>query len=337
MRHGPAEDTNLDPAASTSCQQVANVILNAESKLAVTGASGWIGAVLTRMALRAGLTQENGRLRVLASTSRAIDLGDGQTVVTEPLDNAVPLEGQGWIAAHLAYLGNEWTRELSPHQFADKTDQITRAFKSFADGAIEPKIIFSSSGAVYGADGEEVEHLERGPYGFMKLKHEGELQAWTEAKGGRFVAPRIYNIGGPLANKQSAYALTSMINSALAGDPIRIKARGPVFRSYIHVEELCALCLSLSANPDMDTPAIFDAAGSEIVELSELAQHILQLSGQPFTGIERSFDTTSPPNWYVGNPKFYRLALSRMGITSTPLTSIVEDTIDFLKRAKAKS
>ena len=99
----------------------------ANRRLAITGATGWIGSVLVRMAIRAGLHIGGGRLRLLASTGREVVV-DGERLAIESLQCAAPLEGEDWIVVHGAFLGRERTLSMSLETYASENDAIMNDF-----------------------------------------------------------------------------------------------------------------------------------------------------------------------------------------------------------------
>ena len=85
----------------------------------------------------------------------------------------------------------------------------------------------------------------------------------------------MFNVGGPYGNKRDLYALSSIIDAVLAREPIVLRARHRVVRSYVHVEQLVAMLLEL-VNPAQTPPisACSTPAGAEVIELGDLAERI---------------------------------------------------------------
>lgn len=300
--------------------------LGPSTRLAVTGATGWLGKALVGMAVRAGLTSDNGRLRVYASRSGQLAVEGGPVLNLEGLGEAEPLAGEGWTVAHFAALGKERTAELSPAEFLAQSEALQRAAIRLIAAADRPALIFASSGAVYGPDGTPPALAEE-PYGHVKGLHETSLADWTRANGARLAICRVFNVGGPYGNKLDLYALSSLIRAALAGGDVPIRARGAVFRSYVHVEELMAVLAHQAQNvlPGMTRP--FDSAGPEVVEIGDLAAMACGQLGVDPARILRLLDPDAPVSRYVGDGADYQAAVRRLGLAPIGIEAIVSDTI----------
>ena len=294
-------------------------------RLAITGATGWLGATLAYMAIKAGLTPENGRLRLFGSVERTATVHGGRSVRIERLEGAEPLREDDWTIAHFAGLGKEKTEGVTPDRFLADSDLIMDQALTLANGVRRPKMIFTSSGAVYGPTGL-VGHADENPYGYAKRIHEHRVIEWCAERGGALVLPRVFNVGGPFGNKIERYALSSIVRALLQGQPVTLASARPVFRSYVHVEELMAVLFNLLARADSSGATPFDTCGREIVELGVLAE----MAGNILLGNEysaqRSYDPELDPDWYVGNPRRYQTALEACGLSSVPLSLIIADT-----------
>ena len=312
------------PAHRLQIQAAFETALNDGDRLAVTGATGWLGRVVTQMALRAGLTPEDGRLRLFASRNGEMSLGEGRTVSVEALDQATPLTGDSWIIIHLAGLGKERTGGLSAEAFVNANSAILEALLRLSESAAGARLVYSSSGAVYGTDGVPP-RLDQEPYGHVKGLQEATLSAHCRQKGWGLQICRVFNVGGPCGNKQDLYALSSLAQAGLDGGPIGIRAAPSVFRSYVHVEELFAVLLHALA--DEQSSGTIDTAGVEIVEVGDIAAEVcrqLDLSPQL---IARKYQPEQPASWYVGDGRAYQVALRRAGLAPVRLDMIIADTL----------
>lgn len=295
-------------------------------RLAVTGATGWLGTALVEMAARAGLTVDNGRLRAFASRPGRMTLENGTTVQLEVLAEAAPLSGADWTVAHFAALGKDRTPDLAVADYVAQSAALHDAALRLIASADRPRVIFASSGAVYGPEGRPPSLAEE-PYGHMKSRQEVALADWCEAKAAPLTVCRVFNVGGPYGNKLELYALSSLIRSALAGGDIPVRAKGEVLRSYVHVEELMAVLIG-QAQASMSAPMQpFDSAGAEVVEIGELARTVCAQLGLDPARIVRGHDSEAPVSRYVGDGAAYQAAVRGIGLTPIGIEAIVSDSI----------
>lgn len=281
---------------------------------------------MVEMATRAGLTPEDGRLRVFASKPGRLLLETGTTVELEALAAAAPLAGEGWTVAHFAALGKERTGDLSTDDYVAQSEAVHRAALRLIEGADRPRLVFASSGAVYGAEGRPPSLAEE-PYGHTKGLHEVALAGWCETNGVPLTVCRVFNVGGPYGNKLDLYALSSLIRSALSGGDIPIRARGSVLRSYVHVEELMAVLVGQvqSSAPGPSEP--FDSAGPEVVEIGDLAGIVCAQLGLDPARIVRQHDPEAPVSRYLGDSADYLAAVRSLGLTPVGIEAIVSDSM----------
>lgn len=300
--------------------------------ITVTGAGSWLGQAFLAMLVTEDLLPPAPRLRLFGSASRPVRLG-GRTVPVEQLAAAEPLAGGPWLLLHFAFLGQERAAGMKTSDFVAVNAGILRETLRLAEPAQGLRVIFSSSGAAYGPGRRLIEDPETSPYGWCKMTQERHLAAWCRARGVPLAMPRIFNLGGDWVNKTETYALSSFISSAQRKGVIRILARRPVFRSFVHVAELHALLCEAVLTQTAGSPLEFDTAGLEIVEMADLADAVTAALRLANVTIERA----GPPiegdvDYYVGDGRLYRSILAQHGRRIVGLARIVTDTAAFLAR-----
>ncbi len=296
------------------------------SRVAITGATGWIGTALAHFCADLGLDQTEGRLRLFGAQGRTFASG-GRSFAIEPLGAAPPLGDGDWLVFHFAFLGKERTEDLAEQAFAEINDKVLDQALRLAESAAGARFVFASSGAVYGPDRRLVD-ASGNAYGYMKVCHEIEIRRWAQQRGIALSIPRIFNVGGPHINKQTRYALSDFISQARNGGRISIGATRPVFRSFVHVDELCRVLLEQMVDPALDI-SCFDTAGREIVEIGDLAQTVLRTLGID-GGVERPVMGAADGDWYVGEGRFYQEMLARTGTAPKTLETIIAETAAFM-------
>ena len=282
--------------------------------------------MLALLAQEGSLTHST-RLRLFGSVARPVQVAD-RVFAIEPLSNAAPLVGSAWLVLHFAFLGKERTSDLGHAAFLAGNDKILSDTLRIALGACDLRFVFTSSGAAHTPD------RESNLYGWCKAAHETRIADWCGEHAVPLLMPRIFNIGGPFANKLESYALSSMILSALHTGRITIRAQRPTFRSYVHVNELLTTLCDAALAQKAGAPKIFDTVGQDIIEMAGLAAAVAASSVSRDVRVNRVPMIGTAPDRYVGDAVAWRLLLATQDRTPVPLDIIVADTIaDLRKRA----
>ena len=294
----------------------------------ITGPTGWIGR-----ALLARVTREGGldRVRLFGSSARTILAPDGTPLPMRALAEIGANDVADADVIHLAYLTKEKAELLGEAAFAAGNRAIDGALLA-AIGQARPHALFiASSGAARLAE----EGRDLHPYGVAKLAQERAFLAYGLETGVPVTVARIFALAGPHINKVESYAIASFLTQAFATGRIRIAAARPVYRSYLHVDDLAGLALRL-LDAGLGAPAAIDFCGSEILEMGEIAGAVARLVGLPQDAIERpslNFDDASA---YLGDPVAMRTLALRLGQPLADFATQLRDTARFLREAAAE-
>lgn len=314
-----------------SCK-FADWLARPDSRIAVIGASGWVGMALVDQILAVAPDLSPDRLRLLGSSRRPLTLG-GHRLQIEPLDSAEPLGEGGWLMLHAAVVGADRVEGGDWAETRRRNDRLMQQVLTLAETGQTRRLVFFSSGA---AGRRETGGPARQAYAQMKHDHEVEVADWAARTGRALLTPRVFNLGGPFINHAEAYALGDFIQALTQHGRIGIGigATRPVFRSYVHVSEMARVILAMAVD-DAQSPAPFDVGGAEIVELHALAQVVAEVLGRAEAVIARPEPDGGDGDWYVGEGQRYQNALFQLGERPTPLTQIVADTVAYLEAAEA--
>ncbi len=128
--------------------------------------------------------------------------------------------------------------------------QATKKILDFAENSGARRMLFISSGAVYGRQSPDVPLLsEDSPiqpardlgkeiYGTGKYLSEQLAERYHHEKGLSFSSARCFAFMGPHLDLNAAFAASSFIRNARAGGPIRISGDGTALRSYLYMSDL---------------------------------------------------------------------------------------------------
>lgn len=318
--------------------QLDTALKSSTFRIAVTGASGWIGRALLDM-LHEVLGDEAFAQRVVAFGSFAYDmpLSGGAVVQVHPLSELPAQPAGQWLLAHMAFRTKDKVSEQGFDAFvADNkliSDTVEKAIKT-----LKPlHILYPSSGAVYAADGTLCQDMAANPYGVMKVADEQRFMALASEVGARMVVPRVFNIGGAGINKWSAYALSDIIVKVQSGVPVVINAKHAVVRSYVHVKDLLQLCLLVLLDTAQPTPLVFDTQGQEDVEIETLAKKVADVIANGHYPIQREADFSLPENRYVGDGSTMRALMKHYDMVPMSLEQQILETAEDIAARKVAS
>ena len=264
-----------------------------DRKFVLTGPSGWIGqAVLSHLCATLGTL--SGRVTAFASSERSMTLADGQAIHVRALDTLCPDDVDGAHVIHLAYLTKEKADALGERRFTDTNISIDDYVLAAMRDATPLSLFVASSGAAALAAGGVDLH----PYGLTKLRQEVRFLEWAEARAVPTIAGRIYNLSGPFINKVHSYAVSNFILQARTQRRIKIEAKSPVFRSFLHVENLCELVIN-AAITGLGRPGAVDLCGAEVLEMQDLAELISSICDD--VPIEREMEKFADVSTYLGS------------------------------------
>ena len=292
--------------------------------IVITGASGWIGSALLAHIARAGGLGWSDQIRLFGQNARQYHAPDGTEFEIRALDTIDSIDIEGAIVIHLAYLTKEKVETLGERVFTDTNltidDQMLRAF----DRARPHAVFIASSGAAALAE----QGIDRHPYGMCKLRQEDRFLAWSAKSGVPLVAGRIFNLAGPHINKIESYAIGSFILQANAKSVINIEAQMPIFRSFLHVDDLCAMILG-AAHHGIGYQAPIDLCGAEVLEMGDIAAMTATLYSK-HVAVSRAQLRTEVANAYLGNFVQTKCLALKLGLDLVPFRSQLTDTISWL-------
>lgn len=240
------------------------------SKIAITGASGFIGRNLLHR-----LTRNNCSVTVLdfdaASYSRSIKVVKGNLLTKEGLDEF--LEGSE-VLFHLAGQVLPGNTNMDIGNFETTKNLISQASKHTVK-----KIIFSSSVAVYGSSDKKIfkesdNCLPDTEYGLSKLKAEKIIEEWGKKIGNQYTILRFFSLYGHNNKKGIVYDLCSdFINKGM----ITVYGDGKQKRDLVFVEDVTKV-LSLAVERNLE--GIYNVGTGKSYSILDLISILEKISGK---------------------------------------------------------
>jgi nucleoside-diphosphate-sugar epimerase len=302
--------------------------LASETRLAVTGAGGWLGLATLEM-LHGAMGEAFGRqVSCFGGRARRLSLRGGVLVDQAPLADLAGLAPAPTIVLHLGFLTQGPQMMLGAEDYVAANEAIRRTVIEALDGLGAEAVFLASSGATYLADrngGPQSKEL----YGWLKLQDEAAFGQWGRARGKAVVTARIFNLTGPYINRRTTYAIACFIADALAGRPICVQAARPVFRSYTSIAELMSTALGILTGAPQET-LTFDTAGETTLEMGEIAEAVATALGSTHGVVRSPFDPRAEPDYYAGDGSAYAELGRSFGVARTLLAEQIRDTACFM-------
>jgi dTDP-glucose 4,6-dehydratase len=214
----------------------------------------------------------------------------------------------------------------------------TQRVLQFARSCRAKRLLFASSGAVYGHQPKELSHIPEtyagAPNPQVQENAYGEIKRMSEllctltpdvdcviARGFSFVGPYL-----PLTDK---FALGSFIRQALNGGPIRIHGDGSPVRSYLYAADLVIWLLTLLLRGQPNRP--YNVGSDQAIDLAALAHEIGSMGKKEVTVEIAKARSLENAEYYV--PLIER-ARSELGLDiKVPLATALQRTIEWARSA----
>lgn len=323
----------------------------------LTGATGFFGIWLLETLLAANRELSLG-LRILALSRNPAGFAEKAPHLAR--DPAV-----SWITGdvrdfpfpagpvtHVIHAATESTSNLNtsdPQAMFDVCIEGTRRALTLAREKRAARMLFTSSGAVYGRQPLELSHVPEdftgGPdpldrrSAYAEGKRAAELLCGLA--GSDPIAPvpvtiaRCFAFVGPHLPLDVHFAIGNFIRDALAGGPIRIGGDGTPYRSYLYAADLAEwlITILLRGKPGR----AYNVGSEEAISIRDLALRVATVAGLPAAGdhslvtIAREAKPGAPADRYV---PACRRAAEELGLEpSTSLDQAISRAITFSRRA----
>lgn len=149
------------------------------------------------------------------------------------------------------------------------------------------RFLFTSSGAVYGEQPDQMSHiLEDYPgssngltaYGEAKLESERVCRQCAQESGIELALARCFTFVGPHLPLDLNFAIGNFIGDALAGRTIRIGGDGTPVRSYLYAADLAIWLWTLLLQPVgvSSEPQVYNVGSGEAISIEELARMVVE-------------------------------------------------------------
>ena len=155
----------------------------------------------------------------------------------------------------------------------------------------ESKIVYISSGAVYGVQPDSILNLSESSLllpiknlpvnkqDYAAAKRDGELLIRNlGANGLDVIITRCFSFIGKYLPRDQHFAIGNFIEDGLRGSSIEVKAKTLVFRSYMHADDLVTWLLTLAMSAGSNCPVV-NVGSADGIEIVDVAKKIAEIFG----------------------------------------------------------
>ena len=300
------------------------------ARVFITGGTGFFGTWLveTLLAARADADVVVLTRNPAAFTAKAPHLAERVTLLEGDVRTFAFPAGEFAYVIHAATEASATLNDERPLEMFDSIVGGTRRVLEFAKQARTKRLLFVSSGAVYGRQPLDVSHVDeefngapvttdpRSAYG--EGKRAAELLC--AMSGIETAIARCFAFVGPHLPLDKHFAIGNFIGDALAGRPIEIKGDGTPLRSYLYAADLAIWLWTILFRGKPLRP--YNVGSEDAISIGELARMIgkdVRIAGTP--------DPSKAPERYVPSTKRAR---EELGLTQTiDLRAAIARTVEW--------
>ncbi|MGK6354644.1 NAD-dependent epimerase/dehydratase family protein [Sphingomonas sp. DT-207] len=296
------------------------------ARIFMTGGTGFIGRWMLEALAHSRIDAEVTVLSrdPAAFAARAPHLAKRFRLVAGDVTGFAAPEGRFTHIIHAATDASAALNAHDPRRMFDTIVSGTRRALDFAAAQPGARLLFLSSGAVYGAQPWDVPHVAedwhggpdprdpRSAYGEGKRAAEMLCAIYGKQFGLDVVTARIFALLGPLLSLDIHFAAGNFIRDAMAGQVIRVEGSGQAVRSYLYAADLTMWLWTLLIAGR--SGATYNMGSEEAVSIADLARRTATLLGGPGVEILGRPDPGWNPGRYVPSTQSIR---SELGVVPT--------------------
>ena len=251
----------------------------------ITGAAGFLGSSLANY-----LVREGHQVRGLDDLSA----GDPQSLSTEILFTRGDVNDRPklWTLLqdvdcvyHLAARVSVSESMLYPREYnAANVGGTVSLMEAMRDVGVR-RVVFISSGAVYGDQGqqplkESASPNPRSPYAVSKLAAEYYVRTIGDLWGIETVILRVFNAYGPGQRLPPSHApvIPNYLRQAMRGGTLVMHGEGTQTRDYVYVDDVVSAMISAATAPSINHLVINVGSGKE-TSIRDLVRLIIEVAG----------------------------------------------------------
>lgn len=264
----------------------------------ILGGSGFFGKSILD-AYKRGLLREQDINQITIVSRHATDLNNLHPELIGPSVRLINADLLSWdalpsadLVVHAAASTDAARYALYPEEERHNILQGISHFCKIARSCLQKsKILYVSSGAVYGDYPHDIEHItedypmlagdrivsDKRIYTLAKRECEGLIQS-LGADGFEVSIARCFAFVGKYLPRDQHFAIGNFIRDGLNRRPIEVKATSLVFRSYMHGDDLSQWLMKIASASSQSAP-VFNVGSDEAISIQDLGCKLANLFG----------------------------------------------------------
>ena len=236
-----------------------------EFKIAVTGASGWVGKNLIE-ALFQNMRTKNFKNNVFLYGSKNKSININKKINNLKINNLLQFSTDAKnnrfdMIFHCAFIVRDHINKIGTSKYIELNSGITNLVLNGIKESKNSKLVLFSSGAASPYKkliSKEI--LEKDPYGALKRQEEIIFNDYIDTQ-----VMRIYALSGKYIRTPYRFAISNFILQAKHDAKIYFKSQRKILRGYINAKDLANLSILISRNNHtFKKYKILDAVSDEI-------------------------------------------------------------------------
>ena len=234
-------------------------------KLTIIGGSGFLGKSFIDYAETYGFSKW-GIKKIILISRKKIKIKNQKKVEIKHMSADISLMKKLPNTDYIIYAVNSENSKLNHKAIRNFTNLIKKISR-------KTKIVFTSSGAVYG----KLKNKQN--YTKDKIIIEKIFQNYG-ANGFKVSIARLFTFFGKRILEDKRYAISEFINSGLNKKKIYVKSNKIVYRSYMHSNDLVIWLMKILFNSNQKCP-IYDVGSDEKIKVQALAKIVGKILKKP--------------------------------------------------------
>lgn len=290
------------------------------ARLLITGATGFLGRWILASLLRANSVKKLALKVVCLSrkpeqfAKECPDLAlDAAVTFVKGDVRIADLSGQNFTHVIHAAADTSLEADANPLELSDTIIAGTRQILNLAQKSGCAKVLFLSSGAVYGSQPASLESIDEGytgacktttlatTYGQSKRMAEQLCTIYRHSSGLEIKIARCFAFVGPHMSLNGHFAIGNFIEDAIKQRAIVVKGDGSPTRSYLYAADAVAWLLHILVNGD--NGAIYNVGSDHPITILNLAKLVAESipSAKDLIVESNPSMTTNERNCYLPN------------------------------------